>query len=359
MAEWQKVIDNKLDLKKVNDIDDFLSSTQNIGSIETAITNNMYGLNHESVKGVVPDNKDQTGYVFFVRPQLNLRESNVANAPDLSSYLNTDSKSIHMYARNMLDPRLHLQSNGAISSVLMDHQLAFIPILTNNLETLSGWPDTAMGTYTSTAGVRKQEWSIIDSNCEIANTFDLDLNFRNTYKEPIFMLFKLWVKYAGYTYENLMSKYLDYIVANRIDYNTRVYRLVMDPTKRFVEKIGIAGVAFPYVLGEGSYMDFNASEVYNTQNKDIRIRLKATVAEYNRDIIIHEFNKTVGIFNSNIRDLIKSGSSGSLVKIPYELKPILNNRGYPYINTKTGELEWYIDKNSRAYRNAVTLYGNK
>ena len=359
MAEWIKVSDAPVDMKNINDIDDFLSSTQSIGSLDSAITNNMYGLNHESVRGLVPENKDQHGYVFFVRPQLNLRESNVANAPDLSSYLNIDNKSLHMYVRNMLDPRLHLQTNGKTSSALMDHELAFIPILTNNIETVSGWPDTALGTYTSQPGVRKQEWSIIDSNCDINNTFDLDLTFRNTYKEPIFSLFKLWVKYGSYVYENLMAKYIDYIIANRIDYQTRVYRLVMDPTKRFVEKIGIAGVAFPYVLGEGSTMDFNASEVYNTQNKDIRIRLKATVAEYNRDIIIKEFNKTVGIFNSNIRGLNNGGGSGSLVKIPQELKAILNNRGYPYINTATGELEWYINKDSRAYKNAITLYGAK
>lgn len=359
MAEWIKVSDATVDMKNINDIDDFLTSTQSIGSIDSAITNNMYGLNHESVKGLVPENKDQHGYVFFVRPQLNLRESNIANAPDLSSYTNVDNKSLHMYVRNMLDPRLHLQTNGKVSSALMDHELAFIPILTNNVETVSGWPDIAVGTYTSQAGVRKQEWSIIDGNCDLTSTFDLDLTLKNTYKEPIISLFKLWIKYGSYVYENLLAKYIDYIIANRIDYNTRVYRLVMDPTKRFVEKIGIAGVAFPYVLGEGSMMDYNASEVYNTQNKDIRLRLKATVAEYNRDILVFEFNKTVGIFNSNIRSLNKGGGSGSLVKIPHELKSILNNRGYPHINTATGELEWYIDQNSRAYKNAIALYGSR
>jgi hypothetical protein len=130
----------------------------------------------------------------------------------------------------------------------------------------------------------------------------------------------------------------------------------MDSSKRFVEKIGIAGVAYPYVLGEGSFYDYSTSEVYNTQNKDIRIRLKATVAEYNRDILVHEFNKTVGIFNSSIRALNSGGGSGSLVKIPQELKSVLNNRGYPYINPATGELEWYIDQNSKAYKNAVSLY---
>lgn len=355
MAVWKKPVDGGIDATKTGDLDDFFSRTQYLGSVDRAVSNNMYGLDHEGVKGLVPENRDNYGMVFFTRPQLNLTEVNIANIPDLYSYLNEDKASVHMYVRNMLDPRLHLSSKGGISSSLVDHQMAFIPVMTNNIKSLSGWPDTVAGTYTSSPGVRKQEWTIIDSNVDIGQTFDLDATFRNTMNEPIVNIMRLWVKVASGTYENMMSKYFDYILANRIDYNTRIYRLVLDSTKRYVQKIAATGVAFPVNIPDGRMFDFTDSGVYNDQNKDLNFRFKCTVAEYNKDITMHEFNLASSIFNPDLRKLTNGEGSGSLVKIPHELLGNLNYRGYPFINPDTSELEWYISKNSASYKSLVAI----
>ena len=355
MATWKKPNDGGVDATQVGDLDDFFTRTQYMGSADKAISNNMFGLDHEGVKGLIPENRDNFGMVFFTRPQLNLTEVNIANIPDLYSYLSDDKSSVHMYVRNLLDPRLHLKTKGGVSSSLLDHQLAFIPVMTNNIKSLSGWPDTVAGTYTSSPGVRKQEWSIIDSNVDIGSTFDLDATFRNTKSEPIVNLMRLWVKVASGTYEGMMVKYFDYIIANRIDYNTRIYRLVLDSTKRYVEKIACCGVAFPVNIPDGRMFDFNDSGVYNDQNKDLNFRFKCTVAEYNRDITIKEFNLASSVFNSDLRKLTNGQGSGNLVKIPHELLGNLNYRGYPWINAETMELEWYINKNSSSYKSLMAI----
>ena len=58
---------------------DDLYTSLNIGSIERASANNLYGINHRLIPGVVPSNKDRYGLTFFVRPQLNMSQDNIRN----------------------------------------------------------------------------------------------------------------------------------------------------------------------------------------------------------------------------------------------------------------------------------------
>jgi hypothetical protein len=67
-------------------IDDFFRTTP-VGSIDRAIGNNLYGINHRQVNAILPSNKDMYGMTFFVRPQLNLTTENVANMRNLYSLL--------------------------------------------------------------------------------------------------------------------------------------------------------------------------------------------------------------------------------------------------------------------------------
>lgn len=353
----QSFTDGRIDTNKLNSgIQDFLGKSQHIGNPDKALSNNLYGIDHQGTKGLIPMNKDNYGYVFFTRPQLNLSDPSLLNLINLYSFGNSRAKSLHRYIRCMLDPRLHLRSKGKITSLLVDHDNAFIPILTNNIVSCSGWPDTVAQTYTSRPGVRKQEWVMIDSNIDLPGRFDLDVSFRNTAEEPIIQLFRVWVTYASAVYENITSPYLDYIIGNVIDYQTRVYRLILDETKRKVKKISIAGTAIPLVIPDGKMFDYTESEVYNLQNKTINFRLACTVAEYNIDKTIMEFNKSTGIFNAAIRSKIAGNGNGGLVKIPPELLPIVNHRGYPYINIDNdNELEWYIPSNSKTYKDMMSI----
>lgn len=365
-------------LKSLNDVLDYATP---FGSIQRGAANSMYGINHLGNNGIVPENRDSNGLVFFTRPMLNLSRMNIKNVTKMYNLLTNDSRSVQRYVRCMLDPRLALPNGGvtmmgaqapnasqaitnensAMKCPLIDENLAFIPILTNNIKELSGFPDPVLPTYTSNEGIRRQQWGIGDGFLDIYESFDISCTFRNTRDEPILMLFHYWIMYISLVFEGLLAPYMDFLVENEIDYNTRIYRLVLDETNRVVKKIAAVGAAFPYTVPFGKFFDFTDQERYNSSTRDIQIVFKCFGAEYNRDITIREFNDAVCIFHPGMNALVKSGNyiSNELEKVPYRLLPYFNNRCYPYINTETLELEWYVNRNSKVYQKVMSMFSKR
>lgn len=361
-------IDNP-DMNKIKTIDDFQTKTQVTGSINKAIGNTLYGINHQKSKSVLPTNKDDYGYTFFTRPQLNLQDSNLRKDRKFFNLLTTEPNSIHRYVRCMLDPRLskdhanskvfgdrNSPSQGTIISPLVDENMGFIPVFTNTIKTISGWPDTVMPAFVSKAGTFKEQWSIPDGSVEIYDAFDLSATFQNIYNEPISLILDTWLRYMALVFEGITGPYIDYITENMIDYNTRIYRLVMDETRRYVKKIAATGAAWPMNDATGKFFDFNDSVKYNDQTKTINVRFKCMGAIYNDPILYREFNEVSAIFNPDVRNMLE-GKPHNLEVIPYDLLDLLKNRGYPIIDLDTYELKWYINKNSKSYKELLSTYG--
>lgn len=349
MAIKNKIVDqNKLFRPdKTDTIDDFFSYTQPLGSISRAIANNLYGINCLNNGNIVPSNKDDYGLTFFTRPQLNLRNQNLSSVNKLDSFLTNNPSSIHRYIRMMLDPRLAYSMD--LRCPFLDNRMAFIPILTNNLKSMSGWPDPYLPTYSTPEGLRREQWTIGDGVIDIYNAFSIDCNFRNTQDEPIILMFKLWTHYIALVFEGMIAPYTDMLIENEIDYNTRIYRLILDPSRRFVKKIGMVGAALPVVNPQGKFFDYQENETYNMQNKTINIRFECNGAQYDDSIIAKEFNMVGEIFNPELRALGKK-QPNNLEKVPIGLYSMFNHRLYPRINLDTLELEWYVDKNTATYK---------
>lgn len=347
------LIEKVLEEIHVTSLDDFFEKTQSIGSEAKALSNNLYGLNHQGIRGMVQENRDSSGLAFFTRPQLNLQSANVANIRHMYSLLSNNPNSIQTYVRNMLDPRLATNPKHSTRSTLVDNSLGFIPVLTNNITSMSGWPDIVTPTFSSKSGIRKEQYSQVDGSTDILDSFDIDCTFKNMKDEPIILLMETWTKYMSNVFEGTMSPYLDFITENEIDYNTRIYRLILDETNRYVKKIAATGASFPINVPTGKIFDYNVGTKYSDQNKEINIRFKTVGAMYNDDILIQEFNQVSAIFNSDMRKLVARDPSHSLEKIPYKLLSLFNHRGYPYINAETMELEWYISRNSTTYKNII------
>ena len=277
---------------------------------------------------------------------------------------------MHRFVRATLDPRLaHNQSitqpddgvttigQGARVTQLVDRNMAFIPVLSNTIKSMSGWPDVVMPSFTSKSGLKKEQWSIADGSIEIFEAFDLDVNFRNIKDEPIILMMQTWLTYMANVFEGNISPYMDFITENEIDYNTRIYRLVLDESKRYVKKIGATGASFPINVPSGKFYDYNDATKYNDQTKEINIRFKCMGAMYNDSILVKEFNETGAIFNPDLRKLLNGDTSHNLEVIPYDLLERLNHRGYPIIDTETMELTWYINKSSITYKELLKSMG--
>lgn len=353
---------------------DQLLENMAIGSVTRAIGNNLYGINFRQTGNPVPRDKSLHGFTFFTRPQLNLTRPNISNYRGFYNLLTNNELSYQRFTRLMLDPRL--AAGNGLKCPFVDNQNPFFSILTNNIVSLSGWPDLAVPTYTSEAGHYGEEHSFVDGVTNHFEAFDLDVTFRNTKGNPLIYLFYIWIKYQSLVFEGVLNPYVDMITENEIDYNTRIYRLVLDQQKRYVTYIAATGASFPINVPTGSLFDYSTDTPYNSRNAELNIRFRSMGFTAFEDILKLEFNKTVAIFNPGMRNLLKydmSGASDSAkarqdgmvtyrvsgcpyVKLPHYLSMSMdtsvfsnsffavNHRAYPYINLVTNELEWWVDE---------------
>lgn len=328
-------------------IDDILQSTA-IGSIDKAVGNNLYGFNHNQTSSAIPANREQQGFVFFVRPQLNLQHDNIANSRKFMPLASDVSDTtIHRFVRTTLDPRLmtgYKFGNNVIppiESPLTNNAMAFIPVLTNNALTVSGWPDPVVPIWESKAGRYNESYAQVDGMVENFSQFTIDVTFRNTIADPILYMFYIWTLYTQYVFSGKFVPYPDFITDNRMDYNTRIYRVRLDRNRQKVTKIISTGPAIPVASSVGQFGDMNFEEVLSLSTKDIAIRFQCGGIEIFDDILVFEFNETVRIFQPMMGD---DARDGSMVLIPRSLSHVFQHRAYPRINPSNHNMEWWVEQ---------------
>jgi hypothetical protein len=334
---------------------DKIFSTSPIGPITTTIGDNFYGINHRQTPGPVQINKDYFGLTFFTRPLLNLSTVNIRTVRQLTPLLTNDSNSIPRIIRCLLDPDLDV--NEGITCSLVDSQQAFIPVLTNYLQSVTGWQDIIAPTYTSNPGVYQETFGFVDGTTQNYTTYDIQASFRNLPGDPITALFTTWIRYASLVYEGVLVPYPQYIVENEIDYNTRIYRLVLDNTKTKVQKIACCGASFPISAPTSAVFNYEHGKPINDSNDQITIQFRAMGMCYSDDIVIDEFNKTVAFFNDGMsaKNFIAptgnntAWTNSAYTQIPMAALTIFNNRGYPRINPYNYNLEWWVDNALYSY----------
>ena len=301
--------------------------------------------------------KDQVGLVFFTRPQLNLSTINIKPIRQFKQLLTLKENSIQRFVRTTLDPRLQwgipsdYYNNEQLKCSLVDMHNPFIPVLTNLIKTMSGWPDMVVPSFTSSSGLRKEQFSMIDGTFEIFDSFDISCTFKNVINEPLTLLFQIWLQYSSLVFEGMVNPYIDYITEFEIDYNTRIYRFITDESGRYIKKAACTGASYPKNVPFGKFFDYNREETYSTQTNEINISFTSMGALYNDVKIFYAFNKTWEIFNPFIKKWFQGDKNGSnLEEVPYELLPKLNYRAYPVIDIANNAFIWLINKDDPQYQ---------
>jgi hypothetical protein len=352
--------------KKIRDALDITKVRGGYGRTSIATLNILRGINHRGSGNIVPANTDEQGFTFFTKPNLNLSYDNVNAVRRLSFLAQGGSNSLGAAIRCTLSPLVESTvgihpgwSQSAmpkrhpqdIRSSVTDDRYAFIPLLTNTLISLSGWPDFVVEAFNSKEGLRKETVSWVDSIADNYGSFDLTANFQNIDGDPITVLFSVWMEYAARVAEGSMNPYPQMIIENEIDYQTRIYRLILDPTKTFVRKIADVGIAFPSAVPNGAAFNYDSDTMFNEENKQIGIRFTCNGVRYNDPITIVNFNRTVATFNSSMRDSVRDEV---MVKLKPNEKLLFNYRGYPRIN-ELNELEWWVDE--KEYKSTLNTVG--
>ncbi len=328
---------NKIDINK------FTKVNSPHGAIDQSLTNALYGLNPLDSESIVYTDANYKYNIFFTRPQLNLTSMNCVLSNELIKLLSENKNSAHRYARLSLDPRL-THSKAAYKSDIFDPLNPFIPVLSNTLVKMSGWPDPVMATRVSKEGYLKEQTIIADGTIDIYNSFDLDLTFRNIISEPITTIFSTWLEYMDKVHKGHLMPYLDMIIRREIDYMTRIYVIVTDETSNIIKKIANIGAGFPISNPMGIFFDYDRYGNNRVMNKDMNIRLKCVGAEYNKYNSMLDFNMLVAAFHPKMKKMHNGDSEGGMMQVPEELFGLFNHRMYPYIDLLENKLLWYIDE---------------
>lgn len=326
-------------VNKAEDILERITRSLGNGSLASAITTSFWGHNHRGAGNPVPLNNEQHGLTFITRPNLDLSYDNIKFFRPFNSLLAEDPNSIQRAIRAYLDPE---GSRRDYKSNLVDPLNPFIPLLENNLASLSGWPDIVVDKYTSKEGMYKEQTSMVDGVPHQFQAYSLTANFRNILRDPITYLFYVWTQYSLLVHEGTLDPRIYSTLENEIDYMSRFYRLTTDPARQYVYRVTCCGAMFPITNPVGAAFNFSSDEKYVNRDLDqITIEFQAIGARPYDTINMKDFNTVVEIFNPNMRE---GRRQAAYEYIPLAFRYIFNNKGYPRINLETSELEWWISR---------------
>lgn len=327
-------------------ITDVLSQMNGTGTRSASFAEFLTGFNHRSIGAPLPIHAEGSGITFFTRPNFNLSYDNLSVDRVLTPLLTQNLYTYQRVIRAILDPigsgvQLYDTPARNITTPLFDSKSAFIPMFTNALTGLTGWPDQAMDIYTSHEGILRETWVYADGHSKTFTATDLNATFRNVGGDPITLLLFVWLTYMDHIHRGTMTPYLRSILTNRIDYQSRIFRFTLDPTRTRIQKWASATGCFPVANPIGASFNFTSDNAYTQENADsISTTIKAQCIEYLDPIIFHEFNETVQMFNPLMGD---STRAQNYTKVPYQQLQMFNwAAAYPHVNVLTNELEWWV-----------------
>lgn len=335
------------------------------------LANIFSGFNHRNTPINIPKNTDRVGYTFFTRPDLNFSAENVMASRLLKEALRTGYSSYTAACMAMLDPECGLFSEqrfkdgvgdteghlpfleygalgGKIRDTLgFDNRCAFIPMLSNLLLSLTGFPDSNLDVWTSEAGIMREQRSHADSTRNNNDSRTFSSTFRNISGDPVSIFFNLYTDYISRVKDGSFTPRWDNMLQRRVDYEMRIYRFVTDVTGRTVTKMGIANAVYPVNDSMGAFMNVpNPNNEIITETDQVSITLQCDVVQYNDPIIKQEFNEVVALFNPDMWPAGRSTAqyrprNSNLVQITGSAKIYSNLYGYPRVDPDTNEMQWW------------------
>ncbi|AXH70841.1 virion structural protein [Vibrio phage BONAISHI] len=349
-----------------------ISRSFGIGTPDSSLFNLWHGPNHNGTGDVIDGLRDHQGYTFFTKPNCNLTAANILSVRKLHYLLDTNPNSMASAVRNSLMPKrmgFHLGRHGGASypetrSPAVNDRYPFIPMLSTTLESLSGWPDEVVEWFKSAEGVAKQVYGWADSYPNNYSSFPLTATFIAKDGDPHFALFTALREYMLNAAIGQINPWPESEAEFEIDYMMNIYTLKTDPTKRYLRKIAcLGGGGALGGLPTGASFNFSAESIFSQENSRYVVPFECFGVRYNDPIIIDNFNDLVWWFNPSMRNVVFRDSLnpaienypvevtdqttlkiGEMVQIPFNIKEWFQWRGYPYINPRTSEIEWWIER---------------
>lgn len=333
--------DSNTNTDELMDSIDSAARESGYGSVSSALSYNYWGMNKFSNRSAfLPINRDVMGYTFFTRPILNLSYDNLMRNEKLNALALNIPDSIPGAIRSMFDATGTINRNEY--SRLFDNSQAFIPILSNTLDTLSGFPDIVVDTFTAAPGPRKETWMMVDGQVEFNEAYQVTANFINISGDPLTMILDLLQVYSSSVYLGELMPYWDSIVNNYIDYTFRFYRIILDQTSTYCTKIGAPYAAIALTNPIGNAFDYSSTKdnPLIKANNQISCMFGCVGFRHNCISLVLDFNATVVLFNPMMADDQRESYYRKLSASEYMR---YNFIGYPRIDPYTYEFQWWVD----------------
>ena len=312
-----------------------------MASSDSAISSTLKGLDIFNNPSPAQQTHEQHGLVFFTRPMLNLSYHNTSNEPTLTPLMTREKTSLGAYVRAMLDPLNNLK-NPDFNCPLVDSENAFIPLLSNTLETLSGFQDPMIQTWTSAAGMLRQAYTLPDSTNDVFEPVDLSATFRNIRGNFLGYLFHVWQTYIGRALQGRIDSHPVFYQHNAVDYGTRIYSLGLDQTRTFVQEISCGGMSYPLTNPAGARSNYNRDEVLNREVDTMNQSFRTMGLFYYHPGYMYDFNETTGLLRPYFNDPAQRDKHYRVLW-PKEYK-LFTYQAFPRINPRTARLEWWISR---------------
>lgn len=312
------------------------------------------GFNRKENLVITQSKTDAQGFVFFTKPFCNLLEDNLLGREARRllwlADRNPDSMAAAIKCSLMPDPNMFNvvsraqgvgRSGGRIAhtrSSIVDDFNPFIPMLTSSITNLTGWPDRVTEYFQSEEGIAKEVHAYVDNRPDQFGTFDLTASFAASDGDFINGWCQSLWEYQSHVAQGTLLPFPAFITERELDYNVRIYRVILDPTGMYVRKMACVGAA---ILGaDTSGADFNyTSESLTTQdNNEISVPFKCMGAWYNDPACVRAFNNTTFMYNPGLKDPQQRNANFTKLT-PDEVKN--HTVGYPVIADDM-ELQWWV-----------------
>lgn len=346
-----------IDPKIVQELVNFVSRHNGYGNQDEALFNIMWGLNNLNPGFNLPNNTERYGYIFLTRPDLNLSYNNICDHPYLAYLVDSREESVMRAIRIMLDnDSFDIQSKNNLklsakkfNSRLFSKTSPFLNIISNSAISCSGWRDLAMDTYTSRDGRRKENWTIADGITDFMGQNSYSISCRSLPGDVILRMHELWLHYMSSVMRGQIFPKPENLWQGRIDYNTRIFRLITDSSRTFVTRISSTGPGLPVSAPSGAASNFSIDQVYNPENDQVTINFICNGERHNHIGLVDDFNGCVAMRNPALGIYLPVSDRNKTPPKSYRklttselLSNIFNFYTTPLINPETMALEWWL-----------------
>lgn len=297
-----------------------------------------YGFNHRQMPVAYDVNREHFGLTFFSRPDLALGGANCVRDRRMAMLMTKDRQNVQSFVRHTLDP--DVTKEEGISCPLVDDLQPWIPLLTNTMISISGWP----GLNASIGSTQPSRYGDVvnyydGSIKELHREFNLSVNFQQMQGKFSLTLLFYWL-YAAKLFQAgiLMPKPIHFAECSK-NYDLRIIRFVLDPFKRYIVDWTAAETAMIENIPIGEAYNSEVDTVFNTLQDEMTVSFRCTGYSPVDPRILKEFNDLTVKFNPRMADGLRNAN---YTKVDYEFLTIVNGEGYPWVNIDTKELEWYV-----------------